>query len=185
MSIETLPVRASDQRPVAFGPQLQWEIEQFLYAEAHLLDTRRYEEWLELLTADIRYVMRVVTDRIRRDAIRFKPQAIELKHFDDGRENLEHRVQRIRSGMAWSDDPPVRGTHYVANVRVSAGDTAQELRVSSNFLVHVSRTDEPATVFSGARDDVLRAADAGWRIASRTISLDESVLNSTNLTFFF
>jgi 3-phenylpropionate/cinnamic acid dioxygenase small subunit len=49
----------------------------------------------------------------------------------------------------------------------------------------VSRTDEPATVFSGARDDVLRAADAGWRIASRTISLDESVLNSTNLTFFF
>ena len=31
------------------------EIEEFLYAEAALLDERRFEEWLALLTDDIRY----------------------------------------------------------------------------------------------------------------------------------
>jgi 3-phenylpropionate/cinnamic acid dioxygenase small subunit len=31
------------------------EVEQFLYREARLLDERRFHEWLELLTEDIRY----------------------------------------------------------------------------------------------------------------------------------
>jgi 3-phenylpropionate/cinnamic acid dioxygenase small subunit len=31
------------------------EIEEFLYVEAELLDTRRFTEWLALLTEDVRY----------------------------------------------------------------------------------------------------------------------------------
>jgi len=31
------------------------EVEEFLYAEATLLDTRRFTEWLALLTEDVRY----------------------------------------------------------------------------------------------------------------------------------
>ena len=33
------------------------EVEQFLYREARLLDERRFREWLELLTDDVRYWM--------------------------------------------------------------------------------------------------------------------------------
>ena len=33
------------------------EVEQFLYREARLLDERRFHEWLELLTDDVRYWM--------------------------------------------------------------------------------------------------------------------------------
>ncbi|MCI0846661.1 MAG: 3-phenylpropionate dioxygenase, partial [Chloroflexi bacterium] len=36
---------------------LKYEIEEFLYEEAELLDERHFEEWLELLTDDIRYFM--------------------------------------------------------------------------------------------------------------------------------
>ncbi len=36
---------------------LTQEIEEFLYHEAELLDERRYEEWLDLLTEDVRYWM--------------------------------------------------------------------------------------------------------------------------------
>ena len=36
---------------------LKFEIEEFLYQEAELLDERRFEEWLELLTEDVRYFM--------------------------------------------------------------------------------------------------------------------------------
>jgi 3-phenylpropionate/cinnamic acid dioxygenase small subunit len=31
------------------------EVEQFLYREARLLDERRFHEWLELFTDDVRY----------------------------------------------------------------------------------------------------------------------------------
>src|SRR6202022_5095443 len=33
------------------------EVEQFLYREARLLDERRFHEWLELFTDDVRYSM--------------------------------------------------------------------------------------------------------------------------------
>ena len=33
------------------------EVEQFLYREARLLDERRFHEWLELFTEDVRYWM--------------------------------------------------------------------------------------------------------------------------------
>jgi 3-phenylpropionate/cinnamic acid dioxygenase small subunit len=33
------------------------EVEQFLYREARLLDERRFHEWLDLLTDDVRYRM--------------------------------------------------------------------------------------------------------------------------------
>ena len=36
---------------------LKNEIEEFLYQEAELLDGRNFEEWLDLLTDDIRYWM--------------------------------------------------------------------------------------------------------------------------------
>jgi 3-phenylpropionate/cinnamic acid dioxygenase small subunit len=33
------------------------EVKQFLYREARLLDERRFHEWLELFTEDVRYWM--------------------------------------------------------------------------------------------------------------------------------
>ena len=42
------------------------EVEQFLYREARLLDERRFHEWLELLTDDIRYWMGSRTNRYPR-----------------------------------------------------------------------------------------------------------------------
>ena len=39
------------------------EVEQFLYREARLLDERRFHEWLEFLTDDVRYWMAARTNR--------------------------------------------------------------------------------------------------------------------------
>ena len=52
------------------GPALQWEIEQFLYAEAALLDELRFDEWLTLLTDDIHYYMPTRRTRLAREADR-------------------------------------------------------------------------------------------------------------------
>ena len=40
-------------------PEIIREVEQFLYREARLLDERRFHEWVELFTEDVRYWMPV------------------------------------------------------------------------------------------------------------------------------
>lgn len=39
--------------------------------------------------------------------------------------------------------------------------------------------------FAGHREDVLRRVEDGWRIARRTIVLDQSVLHAKGLSIFF
>ena len=39
------------------------QVERFLYREARLLDERRFHEWLELFTDDVRYWMPVRSNR--------------------------------------------------------------------------------------------------------------------------
>ena len=39
------------------------EVEQFLYREARLLDSRRFTEWLELFSEDVRYWMPTRSNR--------------------------------------------------------------------------------------------------------------------------
>ena len=46
-----------------FDHNLIREVEQFLYREARLLDERRFHDWLQLLTDDIRYWMGSRTNR--------------------------------------------------------------------------------------------------------------------------
>lgn len=49
------------------SPQLQHEIEQFLYAEAALLDDHNLDEWFTLMAPDIHYFMPVRSNRQQRE----------------------------------------------------------------------------------------------------------------------
>lgn len=174
----------STEAELVLGPQLQWEIEQYLYHEARLLDERRYEEWLELMAEDISYEMPLRVDRLRRDEKRFKV-ADEIKIFDDDLAGLKIRVKRIRSGTAWSEDPRSRARHLVSNVQIARAEKPGEIKVTCVFMVYVSRMDEEPSIFSGQRQDILRRSEEGWKIAERWLLGDQSVIPSNNLTLFF
>ena len=49
-------------------PELQQEIEQFLYHESRVLDDRRYEEWFKLLADDLHYFMPTRYNRLKRES---------------------------------------------------------------------------------------------------------------------
>src|SRR5215470_18372032 len=160
------------------------EVEQFLYREARLLDERRFHEWLELLTADIRYWMGSRTNRYPRrskaiailDPDRYVEDDItkedELAIFDEDRQTLGGRVARLDTGMAWAEDPPSRTRHMISNIEVEAGEGASEVKVYSNFLVYRSRAETEQDFYVGTRHDVLRRVAGSWRIAGRKIVLD-------------
>ena len=94
-------------------------------------------------------------------------------------------LKRLDTGMAWGEDPPSRTRHIISNVEVEPGDTASELKVYSNFLVYRTRAETEQDLYVGARHDILRRVDGGWKIARRKLLLDQNVLLPKNVSVFF
>ncbi len=169
---------------------LKEEIEELLYREAELLDERRYEDWLELFTEDLRYFMPMRRNvPAEQPALEFTREGLDVNWFDEGKDTLTRRVKQIRTGVHWAEQPPSRICHMVSNVQIlgapSASASPAEIPVKSRFLIYRNRVETETDILVGKREDVLRRVDGDWRIARRKIILDQSVLLVKNLTFFF
>src|SRR5215471_7955731 len=169
---------------------LKLEIEDFLYREADLLDERHYDEWLALLADDVRYWMpmrrNVKVDDLERE---FTREGRDISWFDEGKDTLTRRVRQIQTGIHWAEEPVSRISHLISNVRVvevtpSVAEPA-EVSVRCRFLVYRNRVETETDILVGKREDLLRRGEGEWKIARRKILLDQNVLLSKNLTFFF
>jgi 3-phenylpropionate/cinnamic acid dioxygenase small subunit len=173
------------------------EVEQFLYREARLLDERRFHEWLELFTDDVRYWMPVRTSRYPKsskaiailDPARYEEQELskedEVAILDETKDTLARRIARLDTGMAWAEDPPSRTRHIITNIEVEPGEAESELKVYSNFIVYRNRSETEQDFYIGGRQDVLQKVEGAWKIARRKIILDQSVLLAKNVSIFF
>ncbi len=169
---------------------LAQEITEFLYAEAELLDERRYDEWLALLSEDIRYWMPMRRNVKYDDTTReFTREREDISWFDEGKDTLGRRVRQIQTGIHWAEEPRSRITHMVSNVQllevVPGVDEPREVLVKSRFLIYRNRVETETDLLVGKREDTLRRDGSGWLIARRKIILDQNVLLTKNLTFFF
>ena len=163
---------------------LKFEVEDFLYHEASLLDERRLEEWLALCTDDIHYWMPIRrTTTVKEVANEFtKPGG--MAYFDDDKRTLALRVQRLQVGRAWAEDPPSRTRHIVTNVRVLDVDAA-DIKVAVNFQLYRTRLDSEEDSWIGRREDVLRRDNGALKLARRHIFLDQTVILSQNMSNLF
>jgi 3-phenylpropionate/cinnamic acid dioxygenase small subunit len=173
------------------------EVEQFLYREARLLDERRFHEWLELFTEDVRYWMAGRRNRYPKSSkaiamldpdryvVEDSTEDVELAILDEDKHTLSARVARLDTGMAWAEDPPSRTRHLLANIEVETGSAGSELKVRANFIVYRSRSETEQDFYVGARRDVLRLVDGAWKIANRKLILDQNVLLAKNVSIFF
>jgi 3-phenylpropionate/cinnamic acid dioxygenase small subunit len=164
--------------------RLARDIEQFLYAEAELLDERRFDQWLDLFTDDARYWM-----PMRRN-VKFGEQerentreGEEVAWFDEGKETLIQRVQQIKTGIHWAEEPLSRVCHVISNVQILdiRGD---EVNVKSRFIAYRNRLEDETDFFVGKREDTLRRVNGAWKIVRRAVFLDQNVLMAKNLTIF-
>jgi biphenyl 2,3-dioxygenase subunit beta len=178
------------------GEDVEREVEKFLYREARLLDERRFDEWLNLLTEDVRYWM--VTRRNRYPKLSKAiaiidpdydegdlPGEEDLAVIDDDKATLGRRVARLATGMAWAEDPPSRTRHLITNIEVEPGDAETEFKAYTNFLVYRTRAETEQDFYVGARRDVLRRVNGALKIAHRKIVLDQNVVLAKNVSIFF
>ena len=191
-STATTPTPAARAPGMRADRDIHFEVEQFYFEEAELLDDGRYADWLELLAEDLDYWMPTRTNRLRRQQALSVAARGEAALYDETRESLAWRIRRFDSGMAWAEDPPSRTRHLVTNVVVRhvdpaeyAGFTSGDLEVRSAFLVYRNRLEREENLFAGRRTDVLRRTPTGLQVARRTILLDQNVVQAKNISTFF
>lgn len=165
-----------------FGDERHLRAHQWLVDEAWLLDAQAYEQWLELLADDVHYLMPVRVTTALGSGYDTSPG---MAHFDEDKYSLSRRVARFLTEHAWTEDPPSRLRHHLSNVRTFATEDADHLIVDSATLLFRNRGDVREGAFiSAGREDLLRRTGDGWKLARRTIMVDDAVMRMQNLAIF-
>src|SRR5262249_133482 len=113
----------------------------------------------------------------------------DISWSDEGKETLTRRVRQIQTGIHWAEEPVSRISHLLSNIQLievspSAAEPA-EVSVRCRFLVYRNRVETETDILVGKREDLLRRVGSHCHVAHRKILLDQNVLLSKNLTFFF
>jgi 3-phenylpropionate/cinnamic acid dioxygenase small subunit len=136
-------------------PAVWQECMMLLHYEARLLDERRFEEWLNLLTPDCLYwaPMDDASD----------PRRTINVAFDD-RRRLEDRIIRLGTGFAHNQEPDRRMRHLINNIEAWEAADRSSRRVRAQETVYEHRTGRETICFLAALDYWL-VPDAGmWKI---------------------
>jgi 3-phenylpropionate/cinnamic acid dioxygenase small subunit len=151
-------------------------VEDFLFAEAWLLDHHRYKDWLELCTDDIVYW-------VPGGSTKEDPED-QISLIYDNRARLEHRLERFAGEWVFSQDPFTVMNRGVTNVQLRPADSgwvpeAAAADLAVRCRIHVAEVRRKTVVTWVATTDYrlrLRNADAEdpldrFRIAYKKVSL--------------
>ena len=170
------------RKRVPLGSVVYNKLLETLYDEAAALDERRFDDWAAMLTEDLVYQAPIRITRTGpnkdRDVMR------TMFHFDDDYNSIQMRLGRLQKS-AWAEDPPSRCRRFVTNVRIGECETAGEYEVVSYIYLERSRGDNPENEsLTAERRDIWREVDGAYKLASREIIVDQSVLGMSNLAVF-
>ena len=108
------------------------EIEQFLYRQSELLDSKRWQDYIDLFTDDGVYWMPVTPDQTEWEG---SPSI-----FAEDKYMMEVRMGRVTHPTAWSQVPMWGTSHVIGNV-VLESESANEWIVRSRFHMMELRRD--------------------------------------------
>lgn len=144
------------------------DVEEFLFAEADLLDEWRLPEWLELFTDDATYSVPAT------DVPANASPDNSLFYVADDRFRLSERVKRLMKRTAHAEFPHSRTRHVVSNVRIRSRAEA-ELEVSSAFITFRTKDGVTDTYFGSNRYRLVQV-DGNLRIRDKRCLLDSEGL---------
>ena len=159
------------------------EAEDFLYREAHLLDSGQLEAWLELFAADGIYWIPIDEQA---DPAR-EPSVI----YDDTTQRAK-RVYQLLQGSRYAQEPFSRTVHFISNVQVEDGAACREVTLRCNVIVYELRPGDHQELQVGlgrqravvSRCEYrLRHEHKRWVIALKKVVLIDRDLPLYNLTF--
>ena len=137
--------------------------EDFLFAEARLLDERRFRDWMALFTEDGTYWVPAVPGQ--------DSPFNQVSLFYDDRDLMKTRVDRLDHPRIHIQTPPSRTAHVVGNVIVDKADEAAGEYVVSSTVIMVEYRDDKQRLFAGRQTHRLRRSGDTFRIAQKRVDL--------------
>ena len=141
--------------------ELQQEVEQFLYRQSELLDTKQWQAWIDLFADDGVYWM---------------PADPAHKHWDgvpsifaEDKNLMAVRMKRVLHPDAWSQRPLWGTNHVVSNIIIESYDS-DEVMVRSRFHMMELRRDD-VRHFAGAYRHHLKKTADGYRIKLQRVDM--------------
>ncbi len=144
------------------------EVEDFLYAEAALLDEWRLDDWFALFAPGAVYEVPTAGAPDDDDPAR------SLFYIADDYVRLRERVKRLTKKEAHAEYPRSRLRRMVSNVRILGGE-ARALKVACNLVCYRARSGKVDTYF-GHVLYTLDVTGPAWRIHAKRVLLDMDLL---------
>ena len=145
------------------------QVEDFLYAEAALLDEWRLDQWLALFDQERGGYYMPTTDHPDGD-----PNT-DLFLIADDMPKLRSRVEQLLSGLTWAENPRSRIRHMISNVRILGRD-ADELHVTANFVVFRMRFQNIDSYIGTYHYKLIPRDNGAFTILERRVVLDLEAL---------
>ena len=138
-------------------------IEDFVIAEARMLDERRFWEWRDLFVEDGYYWVPLRTDQNSPD------DGPSL--FYDDRKIMETRFERLTHPRIHAQSPPHRTCHVVGSIAIEADDGRDGDYVVHSAMIMTDYRLRTQRVFSGQVEHRLRSQGDGFGIVYKRVNL--------------
>jgi 3-phenylpropionate/cinnamic acid dioxygenase small subunit len=135
----------------------------FVYAEARLLDERRYDEWYALFADDGYYWVPLVpgqTDPINHTSLAYEDKLL-----------LRLRVERLKSPGPFSQRPESRSHHLLQRPEVERADAARNEYVTRTQFHYTETRGDEQLIYVGAVFHHLALADGVLKIRLKRIDI--------------
>ena len=153
----------SVSRPrVRVGDGVQREVEQFLYAQAELLDDRQWQGWIDLFDGDGIYWMPASPEQTEWEG---SPSI-----FAEDKLMMEIRKGRVSHPNAWSQAPMWATNHLVSHVTLESVGP-REICVRSRFHMMELRRDTVRHFGGSYRHTLVRDDEGALRIRLQRVDL--------------
>jgi len=142
--------------------ETQHAVEQFLYRQAELLDSKQWKEWVDLFSDDGIYWMPPERSYTTWDGT----PAI----FAEDKNLMNVRMGRVLHPDAWSQRPLWGTNHVVSNVVLKNVSGSGDVEVTSRFHMMELRRDD-VRHFAGSYLHKLKKTGDGYRIQLQRVDM--------------
>lgn len=159
------PIKEPGKKPVpkrANGSELHYAVEQLLYRQAELLDSKQWQAWIDLFTDDGVYWMPPDPS--------YKTWDGTPAIFAEDKNLMNVRMGRVLHPDAWSQRPLWGTNHVVSNVTIEKHSPGGDIVARSRFHMMELRRDD-VRHFAGAYTHHLKKAGEGYRIKLQRVDM--------------
>jgi len=140
----------------------QYNVQQFLYKQAEMLDTKQWQKWIDLFAADGIYWMPPDASYQTWDG--------QPAIFAEDTNLMTVRMLRVLHPDAWSQRPLWETNHVVSNVVIRKAAKNGDIEVTSRFHMMELRRDD-VRHFAGSYFHKLKKVKGGYKIKLQRVDM--------------